>query len=117
MEQEVKVKKKIGGARPGSGRKKGGTNKISAQELIATADRILGKPFIDSLIEGYQDSILNGDRKVRVMYEKLIVDKVISDKQEVEVTNINDEVDSKAQVFADALQDLMKTNKNKKESK
>jgi hypothetical protein len=95
--------KQMGGARPGAGRPKGGTNKISAIELIATADRILGKPFIDSLIEGYQNSIINDDRKVRVMYEKMIVDKVISDKQEIEVSSPQDQITAKAEAFATAL--------------
>lgn len=102
----VKVTGKNGGARPGAGRPKGSTNKISAQELIDTAQRVIGKPFIESLLEGYHDTILQGDRKTRVMYEKMIMDKVLGDKQEVEVINTEDAIQAKAQAFADALSAL-----------
>lgn len=112
MEQNIiKVKGKNGGARPGAGRPKGSTNKITAQELIDTAESVIGKPFIVSLLEGYQDTILQGDRKTRVMYEKMIIDKVISDKQEVEITNPEDMIEAKAAAFAEALVSL--TNKDK----
>ena len=69
--------RKHGGARPGAGRPKGSGNKITAQDLIDTANQVIGKPFVVSLFEGYQDSIIAGDKKVRVMYEKLILDKEI----------------------------------------
>jgi hypothetical protein len=118
MEQNiVKVKGKNGGSRPGAGRPKGGTNKITAIELIQTADRVLGKPFIQSLLEGYQDSITQGDRRVRVMYEKMIVDKVISDKQEVEVSSPQDQIQARAEAFAEALAAMNKVaSKKNKES-
>ena len=110
---EQNIVKVNGGARPGAGRPKGGTNKISAVALIEGAERIIGKPFIDSLLEGYKDSILNGDRKTRVTYEKLILDKIISDKQEVEVINAQEAIDAKTKAFAEAMAEL--TNKNNKE--
>ena len=114
MEQNlVKVKGQNGGARPGAGRPKGSTNKISAQELIQTAEEVIGKPFIQSLLEGYKDTIDSGDRKTRVMYEKMIVDKIIGDKTEVEVINPQDAIDAKAQAFAEAMAALS-ANKDKK---
>ena len=118
MEQNlVKVKGQNGGARPGAGRPKGSTNKISAQELIATAEEVIGKPFIQSLLEGYKETIDSGDRKTRVMYEKMIVDKIVADRQQVEVTESEDAVSQRAEVFAEALADLvsvMKTTDKKK---
>ena len=109
----IKVKGKNGGARPGAGRPKGSTNKITAQELIDTAESVIGKPFIVSLLEGYHDTILNGDRRTRVVYEKMIIDKVISDRQEVEITTPEDAIQARADAFAEALAAL--SNKSKKD--
>ena len=92
-----------GGARPGAGRPKGSGNKVTVQDLIDQAQVTIGKPFVQSLIEGYHDTILNGDRKIRVMYEKMIMDKVLADRQQVEVTDSADAVATRAAVFAAAL--------------
>ena len=109
--------KKTRGGWRGGGRPKGSGNKVTAQDLINTAQQVIGKPFIQSLFEGYQDSIHAGDKKVRVMYEKMIVDKIVADRQQVEVTESEDAVSQRAEVFAEALADLvsvMKTTDKKK---
>ena len=103
MEQ---IKKQRGGAREGAGRPKGSGNKITAQDLIDTANKVIGKPFVVSLFEGYQDSIVNGDKKVRVMYEKMIIDKVVADRQQVEVTESEDATAQRAEAFKEALATL-----------
>jgi hypothetical protein len=92
-----------GGAREGAGRPKGATNKISAKALLDEADLILGKPFITSLMEGYRDTILEGDRKHRVVYERLIVDKVASNLFDVELTDSEDTITAKQRAFAEAI--------------
>ena len=103
--------KKRGGAREGAGRPKGSGNKITAQDLIDTANKVIGKPFVVSLFEGYQDSIKNGDKKVRVMYEKMIIDKVVADRQQVEVSESEDTTAMKAEAFAEALKNLVTVKK------
>ena len=95
--------KKRGGAREGAGRPKGSGNKITAQDLIDTANKVIGKPFVVSLFEGYQDAIVNGDKKVRVMYEKMIMDKVLADRHQVETTESEDTTEQKAEAFKEAL--------------
>lgn len=113
MEQNsIVIKKQHGGARPGAGRPKGSHNKITAIELIDSAEKIIGKPFIESLLEGYKETIDSGDRKTRVIYEKMIMDKIIGDKTEVEITNPEDAIEARAQAFAEALAAL--SNKDKK---
>lgn len=92
-----------GGARPGAGRPKGSGNKVTVQDLIDQAQLTIGKPFVQSLIEGYHDTILNGDRKIRVMYEKMIMDKVLADRQQVEVSDSADLVQARSDAFAAAL--------------
>jgi hypothetical protein len=97
-----------GGARKGAGRPKGSTAKITAQDLIEAANRQLGKPFVESLMEGYVKSIDENNNKVRIMYEKMIIDKVIADRQSVEVTDSADAVAAKSAAFAAALSTLQK---------
>lgn len=92
-----------GGARPGAGRPRGSGNKVTVQDLIDQAQQTIGKPFVQSLIEGYHDTIINGDRKIRVMYEKMIMDKVLADRQQVEVTDSADLVQARSDAFAAAL--------------
>lgn len=98
--------KKRGGAREGAGRPKGSGNKITAQDLIDTANQVIGKPFVVSLFEGYKDSIMSNDKKVRVMYEKMIIDKVVADRQQIETVESEDAVQQRAQAFAEALASL-----------
>ena len=100
--------KRKGGVRPGAGRPKGSGNKITAQDLIDTANAVIGKPFVVSLMEGYKRSIDENNNKIRVTYEKLIVDKVLADRHQIENVESEDAVQAKAQAFADALTALGK---------
>ena len=100
---EEAVKKSWGGARAGAGRPKGSGTKVTALELLETAEKKLGKPFVESLVEGYMKSISENNNKLRVMYEKMIIDKIISDKQEVEITNPEEAIEARAQAFAEAI--------------
>ena len=97
-----------GGARAGAGRPKGSTAKVTAQDLIEAADRQLGKPFVESLMEGYVKSITENNNKVRIMYEKMIIDKVIADRQSVEVVDSEDAIAAKQAAFAAALATMQK---------
>ena len=92
-----------GGAREGSGRPKGSTTKVTAKDLIEQAEATLGKSFIVSLMEGYADSITDNDRKTRVVYEKMILDKIATTMIEAEVTDSEASLDAKQAVFAAAL--------------
>lgn len=95
-----------GGARPGAGRPRGSGAKVTAQDLIDAAQRQLGRPFVESLMEGYVKSITENNNKVRYMYEKMIIDKVIADRQQIEVTDSEDVVAAKQAAFAAALAQL-----------
>lgn len=97
------VKKAWGGARPGAGRPKGSTDKITAKHILDTAERIIGKPLIESVMEGYRDTILDGDRRHRTIYEKMLVDKVATTLFDVEVTEDEDLLSAKRAAFAQAM--------------
>lgn len=96
-------KKKVGGARPGAGRPKGSTGKVTAAALLEQAEQTLGKSFIVSLMEGYRDSINAQDNKSRVIYEKMILDKVATTLIEADINDSDDAIESKKRAFAEAL--------------
>jgi len=97
------VKKAWGGARPGAGRPRGSTDKVTARHILETAERVIGKPLIESVMEGYRDTILDGDRRHRTIYEKMLVDKVATTLFDVEVTEDQDLLSAKRAAFAEAM--------------
>ena len=105
-------KKQNGGARPGAGRPKGSTNKVTAQDLLAAAESTIGKPFVVSLVEGYKKSIDENNNKLRVMYEKIIIDKVVADRHNVEVEETEDTVAAKQEAFRQALAAMIAVKKD-----
>jgi len=108
MEKNIKTEKKKGpgGARPGAGRPKGGTNRLTAREILETAENMLGKPFVVSLLEGYIETINTGDTRNRVTYEKIILDKTATTIIEAEITDSSSAVEAKQAAFAEALAKL-----------
>jgi hypothetical protein len=106
--------RKWGGARPGAGRPKGTTDKITARLILEQAEKTIGKPFLESLMEGYRDTILDGDRRNRVVYEKIIVDKVATTLLDVEVTESEDQVQAKREAFAAAIAQVIESQRDAK---
>ena len=104
-----------GGAREGGGRPKGSGNKITAKELLETCEKVIGKSFAISLLEGYRDSIVVGDTKLRHTYEKIILDKTASTLFEGEITDPSDDAKLKQTAFIEALTALSEINKKSKE--
>jgi hypothetical protein len=86
----------------GRGRPKGALSKFTPASLLKAIETTVGKPFVQSLAEGYRDSIDRGDHKTRYLYEKAILDKVVADKVSVEVDD-GATMESKMQAFAQAL--------------
>ena len=97
-----------GGARAGAGRPKGSTNKITGMSLIEAIQQASGRPFDELIAEGYQDAIINGDNKLRLEYERMILGKVVSDRTTVETIESEDATIQKAEAFAEALRSLGK---------
>ena len=101
MEKEKKSSR--GGARTGAGRPKGSGNKVTAQDLLDAAQQVVGKPFVISLMEGYAQSIDENNNKIRVIYERMVLDKIVADRQQVEVVDNDDALESRRLAFAEAL--------------
>lgn len=86
MSDEIK-KKKVGGARLGAGRKKGVTQKLSAQTLLAAIE-VKDKPFAEGLAEDYHAARMGDDKHLVQKYQNMILNKVVADKQEIDVTTL-----------------------------
>jgi len=95
-----------GGARPNSGRKLGGTNKITGATILESIEKYSGEKFEDLLAQGYIDSITNDDRQMRIQYEKMFLGKVVADKVSLDITDNQDIIDARKQAFMDAIADL-----------
>tara|TARA_R110000868_G_scaffold21535_9_gene89176 strand:- start:7708 stop:8061 length:354 start_codon:yes stop_codon:yes gene_type:complete len=100
-----------GGARPGAGRPKGSSDKVTARHLLEQAETVIGKDFVTSLLEGYRETIINSDTRNRVVYEKMILDKVSSTLLETEVTESDDVVETKKIAFAEAIAAIIENTK------
>ena len=105
--ENTSTEKTHGGARIGAGRPKGGTNRLTAKEILETAENMLGKPFVVSLMEGYIDTINSGDTRNRVTYEKIILDKTATTIIEAEITDSKDAIEAKQAAFTEALAKLV----------
>lgn len=104
--EKTKTKGTWGGARAGGGRPKGAVTRLTAREILDTAETMLGKPLIVSIMEGYIVSIQSGDIRDRIQYEKFLLDKTASTAIEAEVTNLSSSVEAKQAAFAEALAKL-----------
>jgi hypothetical protein len=115
--ETTKTKGSWGGARPGGGRPKGALNRLSATQILDTAEVMLGKPLIVSIMEGYIHAIRSGDTKERIQYEKFLLDKTASTVVETELTTMGDSIETKQAAFAAALANLTKTTVDSAEEK
>lgn len=85
-------KSKNGGARPGAGRKKGTTNKISGSTILDAVKKQTGKNFETLLAQGYHDAIMANDKPTRLQYEKMFLSKVVADKTEMDITSGGEQI-------------------------
>jgi hypothetical protein len=89
MIEEIKPKGKRGGARPGGGRKKGVTQKLSAQTILAAIEQ-RDKPFAEGFAEDYHNARMGDDKHLLQKYQSMILNKVVADKQEIDVTTLGE---------------------------
>jgi hypothetical protein len=79
MSEETKKVTKRGGRKPGSGRPKGSTSKLSAAKLLDQIETTCGKPFEELVAEGYMLTILAADMPARQKIHKEVpVHKIAS---------------------------------------
>ena len=94
-----------GGARSGAGRPRGSPNKITGSTLLAAiAERDV--PFAQGLAEDYIAARSGDDRHLVLKYQQMIMNKVIADKVEVDVTDQNRLLEAKREAFRAALEHM-----------
>jgi hypothetical protein len=106
----VPIPGKNGGARPGAGRPKGSTNKITMDNLLQSLDHHLGRSYAEQIAINYTTAIDRADWSGVRDYDRVLLGKVVADKLEVETTTTEDAVQAKATAFAEALVALTHSN-------
>ena len=92
-----------GGARPGAGRPKGSGHKYDIQDLLAHIEMHTGQPFAERVAVNYALAIQREDWGGVRDYDRVLLGKLVADKQAVEVTDSAESVEAKKAAFADAL--------------
>ena len=95
-----------GGARPGAGRPKGSTNKITMDNILANLDHQLGHSYAEQIAMNYMNAIKRGDYAGVRDYDRVLLGKVVADKQQIETVESDDATIQKAAAFAEALRNL-----------
>jgi hypothetical protein len=95
-----------GGARPGAGRKKGSGVKIKVEDLMADIETELGLPYTVRVARNYVHAISREDWARVENYDRALLNKIVSDKTEIEVVESADAVAAKQVAFQEALAKL-----------
>jgi hypothetical protein len=97
-----------GGARAGAGRPKGSTNKITMDNILQNLDHQLGHSYAEQIAMNYMSAIQRGDHAGVRDYDRVLLGKVVADKQEITTVESEDAAVAKAAAFAEALRSLGK---------
>jgi len=97
-----------GGARAGAGRPKGSGHKIRLEDLLDSIELATNMPYADRLALNYSGAIVREDWTKVEMYDRAFLNKVVADRQEIEVINSEDTVLNKEAAFLKAME-LLKT--------
>ena len=92
-----------GGARPGGGRPKGSTTKVTLDDLMRNIELAAGQTYGEILAHNYVGAIERSDWQGVRDYDKAFMNKLISDKVEVDVNNTEDVLATKQAAFTAAL--------------
>ena len=95
-----------GGARPGAGRKKGSTPRYTLESLMAEIATATGRPFAEQVAQNYAAAIAREDYAGIRDYDKVLLGKMVADRQEITVDNSEDVRQAKEEAFSEALKSL-----------
>jgi len=95
-----------GGARPGGGRPKGSTTKITVESLITSIELAAGQTYGEVLANNYVGAIQRSDWNGVRDYDKAFMNKLIAEKVEIDVNSTEDVVATKQAAFTAALAKL-----------
>ena len=92
-----------GGARPGAGRPRGSGNRVNLEDLMMDLELEANMPFTQRLAINYSAAISREDWARVENYDRAFLNKLVGDRQQIEVTDSADAVEAKRAAFADAL--------------
>jgi hypothetical protein len=102
----MQKKSNHGGARPGAGRKPGSGNKVRLEGLMMDVELAANMPYTKRLAINYVHAINREDWARVENYDRAFLNKLVSDKTEVEVVESADAVAAKHVAFQEALAKL-----------
>jgi hypothetical protein len=98
-----------GGARPGAGRPRGSSDRISIKNVIGVlARKTGGQTYEELLIDDFLQARQNQDGNLAQKYHQLLSNKLFADLQSIEVNEAEDVVAQKQAAFQEALRKLTK---------
>lgn len=107
INQKLPVKGKKGGARAGSGRPKGATQRISIVSILETIEsKTGGIPYDELLIEDFLQARSDGDSVAIMKYHQMLLNKIVADKSEVTLNDMTETIENKKRAFMEALNSM-----------
>jgi hypothetical protein len=103
-----------GGARPGAGRKPGSGNKVRLEDLMMDVELAANMPYTKRVAINYVHAITREDWARVENYDRAFLNKLVSDKTEVEVVESADAVSARQTAFQEALAKLASLNESTK---
>ena len=100
-----------GGARAGAGRPRGSPNKITMDNLLQSLDRRLGVSYAEQIADNYLQAIQREDWSGVRDYDRVLLGKLVADKQEITTVDSEDTIEAKRAAFRDALTALTEVGK------
>ena len=95
-----------GGVRVGAGRKKGSTPRYTLEELIDHIETHVGMSFAERVAVSYAGAINRADHAGVRDYEKILLGKMVADKQEITQIDPEEDLEARSRAFNEALQAL-----------
>jgi hypothetical protein len=92
-----------GGARPGAGRPRGSGNKVNLEDLLMDIELETQMPFTRRLAINYSSAIDRSDWARVENYDRAFLNKIVADRNQVEVTDSSEALELKRAAFAAAL--------------
>ena len=102
-----------GGARPGAGRPKGSSNKITMDGLLTSLGQHLGRDYAEQIAVNYVAAVQREDWSGVRDYDRVLLGKVVADKTEVATVDSQDQIAARTQAFQAALTALAATQTRK----
>jgi hypothetical protein len=105
MEKKTKLNGH-GGARPGAGRKPGSGNKVRLEDLMMDIETETNMRYTQRLAINYSAAIDRSDWARVENYDRAFLNKLVGDRQSIEITDSAEAVEAKRVAFAEALSAL-----------